>query len=164
MNKDLTQALSKVPETWKSNSRIYGEACEYWLSDNVTCPECKLGKMTKLTANVPVVDHACTNCGATFQVKEKNGKILKRDGSASIIGADYKTTLISLQAEKGDWSMILISYCREANLVKKVSYIPSSNIKENNIVPRKPLGPNARRAGWQGCNIVFSRSDIHSML
>lgn len=25
------------------------------------------------------------------------------------------------------------------------------------IEPRRPLGPNARRAGWQGCNILIGR-------
>ena len=165
MNKDLTRALSKVPSKWKSNSRIYGEACEYWLSDNIRCPECKLGKMIKLTANIPVVDHACDSCGATFQVKAKNGKIVKKDGSANIVGAEYKTTLSSLRSHDGrPWAMILISYCRKSNVVKEVFYVPSSNIRESNIIPRKPLSQSARRAGWQGCNIVFERSDIQSVL
>ena len=120
--------------------------------------------MIKLTANVPVIDHACSDCGATFQVKAKNGKMLKKDGSANIVGAEYKTTLSSLDRGKDGWSMILISYCRESNIIREVCYVPSSNINKDNIIPRNPLGPTARRAGWQGCNITFTGDDIHSVL
>ena len=48
-------------------------------------------------------------------------------------------------------------------LYKKVNYdildiihIKSDDITCNNIIPRKPLSNNAKRAGWQGCHLHFT--------
>tara|TARA_Y100001973_G_scaffold16679_1_gene24252 strand:- start:1688 stop:2179 length:492 start_codon:yes stop_codon:yes gene_type:complete len=163
MNKSLLSSLQKVPSEWKSASKIYGEAVEYWVAENLKCPECS-GILIKLRANVPSIDHVCGSCNSNFQVKAKHGKILKEDGSASIQGAEYKTTLNSLTEVILGWSMIMVSYSREKNMVEGVHYVPGSKIKEKNIVPRKPLSPKARRAGWQGCNIIFEKGDIKNIL
>ena len=36
-----------------------------------------------------------------------------------------------------------------------IIHVESKDITKNNIIPRKPLTKNARRAGWQGCNLYF---------
>ena len=36
----------------------------------------------------------------------------------------------------------------------------NENINSNCIMPRKPLSITAKRAGWQGCNILFDNIQI----
>ena len=38
--------------------------------------------------------------------------------------------------------------------------IDSQFINPECVIPRKPLGINARRAGWQGCYLKFNWIDI----
>ena len=148
MNKCLLSSLAKVPAKWKSKSRIYGEACEYWVETNVSCPNCG-GTLTKLTANVKSVDHKCSSCGEQYQTKASKSKIFKKDGSVSITGAEYKTTLSNI----GKWGIIALQYCPKTNKVLEHRTISRDKIDASCVIPRKPLGPNARRAGWQGCYI-----------
>lgn len=35
-------------------------------------------------------------------------------------------------------------------------HVKSSCFDKNNIIPRNPLKPTARRAGWQGCYLNFN--------
>ena len=51
----------------------------------------------------------------------------------------------------------LNSLIEATKLVAK--YIKSDDITCDNIIPRKPLSNNAKRAGWQGCNLHFT--NIH---
>jgi hypothetical protein len=48
--------------------------------------------------------------------------------------------------------------------VKKISLISRENISEDNVIPRKPLGPTARRAGWQGCYLNFGPKSVTEIL
>ena len=34
--------------------------------------------------------------------------------------------------------------------------IKSQNLTKENIIPRTPLSKNAKRGGWQGCNLIFN--------
>ncbi len=162
-NNNLSKYINLVPRDWKSNSRIYGEACELWVSENISCPSCHSGTLIKLEANEPTIDHRCDDCGEAIQVKAKNGNFLKKDGSVSIVGAAYEKTLESLSSDN-QWSMLLVSYnSGSESFVTEAHYIPSENVGPENVVPRKPLGPHCRRAGWQGCNLTFQGSDIHTI-
>lgn len=42
--------------------------------------------------------------------------------------------------------------------------IKASVITADNVLPRKPLGPNARRAGWQGCYLIFDGAVVQKLL
>ena len=148
MNKCLLSSLAKIPSNWKSNARIYGEACEYWVETNVSCPNCG-GSLVKLSANVKSVDHKCSSCGEQYQTKASKSKIFKKDGSVSIAGAEYNTTLSNV----GKWGIIAVQYSPKTNSILEYKTFSKNKIDKSCIVPRKPLGPNARRACWQGCYI-----------
>ena len=40
----------------------------------------------------------------------------------------------------------------------------SASIRAENVIPRKPPGPNARRAGWQGCYLEFDAEVIAEII
>jgi len=160
MNNSLKESLNKIPSHWKTPSRIYGEACEYWISDNYACPACSVGALEKLTANEKSVDHRCNGCDELFQVKAHKKSFEKRDGTIGFIGAEYRTTLSSLEEEK-KWNLILVEYDKESSQIKKVGTVFKEDITKDNIIPRKPLSKNARRAGWQGCNFKFNKDVVN---
>ena len=160
MNNCLKESLKKVPSHWKTDSRVYGEACEHWISDHYSCPSCGVGRLEKLTANEKSIDHRCYNCAELFQVKAHKKSFEKRDGTIEFIGAEYRTTLSSLEGEK-KWNLILVEYDRGSSKIKKVGTILKEDIAKDNIIPRKPLSENARRAGWQGCNFKFNKDVVN---
>ena len=48
--------------------------------------------------------------------------------------------------------LLLLSYTEDYQ-VRDVTAVPRQYLIEQIVVPRKPLGPSCRRAGWQGCNL-----------
>ncbi len=148
MKNDLITSINKCPAQWKQPSRIYGEACEYWVESNIKCPKCD-GTLDKQQANEKSIDHRCSSCKEEYQTKASKTKIIKSDGSIRLLGAEYKTTL----SKVGCWGLICVEYCPDSNKVLNHKVISKEKITEDCIVPRKPLGPSARRAGWQGCYI-----------
>ena len=54
-------------------------------------------------------------------------------------------------------SLFAMSYDRAAARVTDLILVPSHFFTPEIIAARKPLGPHARRAGWQGCNILIGR-------
>jgi len=160
MNKSLKGSLNKIPSHWKTESRIYGEACEFWIAEHYGCPVCSEGELKKLTANEKSVDHQCSSCDELFQAKAHKKSFEKRDGSVGFIGAEYATTVASLEKEK-KWNLILVEYDKDSEEVKRVGTVLKENITKDNVIPRKPLSENARRAGWQGCNFKFNKNVVN---
>lgn len=73
------------------------------------------------------------------------------------IGGDYSTTLNNIN-DKIDYLIIL--YEKQSYTILNILYITNENINSNCIIPRKPLSSTAKRAGWQGCNILFDNIQI----
>ena len=59
---------------------------------------------------------------------------------------------------------MLVHYDKELNKVKGLKIIESQYIIAKNVIPMKPLGPNARRAGWQGCYLEFHSEVITEII
>ena len=54
-------------------------------------------------------------------------------------------------------SLLAMSYNRDRTAVTDLIVVPKHFFTAEIIEPRKPLSPTARRAGWQGCNILIGR-------
>jgi type II restriction enzyme len=76
--------------------------------------------------------------------------------NGKLLGAEYSTTLASIEAEQHP-SLILLRYSRTNMIVVDVRFIHRACITKSCLVARNPLGPNARRAGWQGSLIVLDQ-------
>ena len=120
------------------------------MASEVTCPGCG-GSLQLLPANTRATDLRCKQCGETYQLKSQS-----RPFGHRILGAEYNTTLKSIQNDTHP-SLILLYYDPNSMLVKGLEFVHKSWITPSAIIARKPLGPNARRAGWQGCQINFDR-------
>jgi type II restriction enzyme len=137
-------------ESYKSKSLRAGVATEAWGLQNLYCPNCESSSLTGLAVNTPAVDYTCPECRAPFQLKARSsafaGRIVDAAYSTMVraIREDRTPNLFALHYEPQEW--------RVANLI----LIPHFAFPLSAIEKRKPLGPDARRAGWVGCNILLS--------
>jgi len=119
---------------------------ESWMSDQGYCPAC-LARLTPTATNSKAVDFQCLECSVQFQLKSTKSKIGKRvpDGA-------YETMLSAVRSDTCP-ALVLMHYSNIQWTVQDLIIIPSFALTEQAIIPRRPLAPAARRAGWIGCNI-----------
>lgn len=134
-------------DTFSSATQGARVILETWASFNLYCLSCEADSLDRLADNTPVADFACVVCAARYQLKGKNGRFGPR-----ITGAAY-APLAEAAAAGTVPEHILVEYDTRFGTVVFVDAIPGRLITPERIIPRKKLGPNARRAGWQGCNI-----------
>lgn len=134
---------------YKNSSQKIRVMSESWVAQNIFCPVCGNKHIYKLLNNAPVADFRCANCGESFELKSKKNKIGKKitDGAYS--------TMIERITSTSNPDLFILQYSKNLEvinftLVPKFFFVPSI------IERRKPLSVNARRAGWTGCNILFS--------
>jgi len=148
---NLSMCIDEVKKNtkWKNISRIVGEACELYVLENCLCKRCDK-KLEKCKTNEKSRDLVCTCCQQNYQVKAKKyTKNIKE--TIKLIGAEYNTTMKSLN---DNIDYIIVLYLE--NEVKQILYSNYESINNNSILPRNPLGPTAKRAGWQGCYIKLN--------
>lgn len=160
----LQQQVDKVKEDnplWKSNSRIIGRAAEIYCCEKIKCIKCNEMNWSECDTNTKSKDQICKNCGKKYQIKCKNitKKLynnIKINKEFKTIGGEYNTTLKSIEDEI---DYIIILYEKVNHNILDIIHIKSVNITSDNIIPRKPLSKNAKRAGWRGCKLHFT--NIH---
>ena len=123
---------------------------ETWASFNLYCLDCASDALDRLPNNTPVADFKCYACGRFYQLKAKDGRFGLR-----ITGAAFQPTVDCIR--KGNMpEHIFVEFDKRFNTVVFVDAIPGRFITADRVFPRKPLTAAARRAGWQGCNIIIS--------
>jgi hypothetical protein len=132
-----------------SASQATRVALETWASFNLYCLNCDRDELEKLPDNTPVADFECYLCKSRYQLKGKNGRLGKK-----IPGAAYQPTIDAIRAGVMP-EYILVEFDIRFATVVFVDALPGRLITEDRIEARKRLSVTARRAGWQGCNIVI---------
>ena len=97
--------------------------------------------------NRRVADFQCLGCREEFELKAQKGRF----GPMVVDGA-YETMLARLKASNNP-NLVLMNYDLARPAVTDLFVVPRHFFTPAIIVPRPPLGPGARRAGWRGCNI-----------
>src|SRR5580704_10020147 len=123
-------------------------ALETWASFNLYCLNCERDELDQLPDNTPVSDFECYLCKSRYQLKGKNGRLGKK-----IPGAAYRPTIDAIRAGAMP-EYVLVEFDTRFATVVFVDAFPGRLITEERVEPRKPLSASARRAGWQGCNII----------
>ena len=126
--------------------QVLGLTGELRVVKSCSCPRCKRPKtLRRLPANFKCADVICDFCGFLAQVKSITSDDLEKIPN-TILGAAW-----SVQKARMDSGiyfplfMVLIKGQQSA-----IYYLSADVQKPEMFQPRKPLGPNARRAGWQG--------------
>jgi len=161
---ELYDIITHIKRTthWTNESRIVGEACEEYVKQTINCIRCN-NKLQKYKINEKSKDFICIGCNQKYQIKSKSStdkqvNNIKQSNLFKTIGGEYSTTLNSI-SENIDYLIIL--YEKKSYKIKAILYKKYETIDGNCIISRKPLSLTAKRAGWQGCNILFN--DIHFM-
>lgn len=145
---DLKFDLS-IAEGYKSKSQIVRVLSENWVGRNAYCPSCGYHKLSDFENNSPVADFFCTDCNAEYELKSK-----KDTFSLKIVDGAFKTMIKRINAQNNP-HFFLLNYSSLTLEVKNFLVIPKHYFIDDIIEKRKPLGLNAKRAGWVGCNILL---------
>jgi hypothetical protein len=137
-----------VADTYVSAAQAARVALETWASFNLYCLNCEREELNQLPDGTPVADFECLVCDSRYQLKGKNGRLGKK-----IPGAAYRPTIEAIRAGTMP-EYVLVEFDTRFATVVFVDAFAGRFITEDRIEPRKPLSANARRAGWQGCNII----------
>lgn len=122
---------------------------EAWAHAYLRCPCCG-GALAALAANTRVRDFVCVTCGEAYQLKSGRGRLKVR-----LTGAAYEPTRDAFVRGEHP-SLLLLGYSADGRVID-VEVIYRGALTESCLIPRKPLGPNARRAGWKGCVIALDQ-------
>lgn len=137
-----------VASRFVSQAQAARLALETWASFNLYCLNCDRNDLEQLPDNTPVADFECFACESRYQLKGKNGRLGKQ-----IPGAAYRPTVEAIRAGTLP-DHVLVEFDTRFGTVVFVDAFPGRLITEERVLPRKPLSSTARRAGWQGCNII----------
>lgn len=146
MNFNFDISLASAYKNRSQQVRIMSES---WVTHNMFCPCCGNPHISGMANNLPVADMICDNCGAIFELKSKEGKLGKKitDGAYS--------TMIERITSLTNPELFVMQYSKDL-VVMHLTMIPSFFFIPDYIEKRKPLAETAVRAGWTGCNILYS--------
>jgi type II restriction enzyme len=123
---------------------------EEWGKQNLYCAACTSNFISQSPCNTKAYDFSCDSCGARYQLKAGKGKI-----NARVPDAGYEPMMEAIKSDRTP-NLLVMRYTSDWS-VSDLLLVPSFFFSPTAIEKRKPLGPNARRAGWIGCNIRLDR-------
>lgn len=147
------QCRIELGAAYKAGPQIARVVSEEWCTREMYCPACDSSALTQSRANMPAVDFACPKCEQLFQLKS-----LKRWNPRKIPDAAYEAMMRAIRSDRAP-NLLVLQYSRSW-LVQNFVLIPRAFFTESVIEQRKPLGLQARRAGWIGCNILLSQMPL----
>jgi len=147
------QCKSELAAAYKAGPQIARVVSEEWCGREMYCPACDSSRLTQSRANTPAVDFACPRCEQLFQLKSS-----KNWNPRKIPDAGYEAMLRAIRANRTP-NLFVLQYS-SSWLVQNLVLIPKAFFTESVIEKRKPLGVQARRCGWIGCNILLSQIPV----
>ena len=139
----------KLAIDYKSNSQIARILTESWVQEEIFCPNCG-DEIMGYENNKPVADFYCKRCAEDFELKSKKGKIGKK------ISAGAYSKMIERLNSAQKPHFFFMGYLPTL-LVNDFFVIPKYFFIPEIIEKRKALSQTAKRAGWIGSNILFSK-------
>ena len=146
MNLRLDISISR---NYHSPSQIARVLTENWVGKNAYCPSCGNKKLDNFANNSPVADFYCVSCKAEYELKSKKDSFTQK-----IVNGAFATMLQRINSDNNP-NFFFLNYSNQELTVKNFLVIPKHYFVNDIIEKRKPLGINARRAGWVGCNILL---------
>jgi len=139
-----------------SPSQVARRVTEHWADQNLYCLACPSPHLQPAPVNTAVLDFRCPRCHAEYQLKSKSGPFGRK-----VQNSAYGVKLRAI--EQGDVpNYVFLQYSRVNWLVREVFVLPGHFVTPAVIEPRKALGPQARRSGWVGSNILLHALPVHA--
>jgi type II restriction enzyme len=146
---DLTLDLS-LGERYKSETQKARVISEAWAERNAFCCSCG-GVLSRGQNNARVLDFTCAKCHKDFELKSIRGTFANKVPDGAF------TAMMERLRDVSSPDFFFLTYDLKTACVTDFFAVPTSFLDSTVIEKRKPLGPDARRAGWIGCNIVMHR-------
>lgn len=146
---DLYFDRSKA-QGYYSHSQVIRVLTESWAEVNLFCPRCGYTPIKHFPNNRAVADFYCPACKNEYELKSKKGPI----GNKVADGA-YSTFIQRITSDSNP-DFFVLSYSADDFCVDNLFIVPKHFFTPEIVERRKPLSTGARRAGWVGCNILFS--------
>jgi len=147
INIDTTRAAN-----YTNPSQIARVLTEDWVKAHGYCPNCGEIPLQQFANNKPVADFYCKTCSEQFELKSKNGTHVGK----KIVDGAYSTMIERINSDENP-NFFFLTYNKTTWQVSNFLIIPKHFFVPDMIEKRNPLGVNARRAGWIGCNINLAR-------
>lgn len=144
------QMPGDLANPYKSRAQQVRVVTEAWGEENLFCPACESDRLSRSAPNREAIDYVCPQCEAPFQLKSRSTSLLEK-----ILDAAYAAMERAIREGRTP-NLVALHYDRARWRVSNLIIVPQFAYSLSAIEKRKPLGPNARRAGWVGCNIVLS--------
>ena len=138
-----------IAEKYTSSSQRVRVLSESWVEKNIYCPCCGNEQLNSFQNNAPVADFFCSNCQAEYELKSKKDAFTQK-----IVDGAYGTMIKRINSDNNP-HFFFLNYSNNSLAVNNFLVIPKHFFLNDIIEKRKPLGINARRAGWIGCNILL---------
>lgn len=135
---------------YTSASQIARVLTEDWLARNMFCPICGEVSIRRAEPNAPVKDYVCDHCKSQYELKSKQST--QNVFPKTVVDGVYKT-MIGRITSLDNPSFFFMHYDRYE--VNNLIIVPKCFFTPNVIEKRAPLPATARRAGWEGCNIIL---------
>ena len=135
--------------SYKSPAQQARVVTEAWGQENLYCTNCQSPILTSAPNNTAAFDFSCPVCASPFQLKSKSSPIGDR-----IVDAAYEAMMRAIREDRTP-NLLALHYSKIVWQVRNLVLIPHFAFSASAIEARKPLAPEARRAGWVGCNIVL---------
>lgn len=147
MNFKFETKLADVYTSYSQKARVLSEA---WVLKEIYCPSCGEA-ISNYNNNRPVADFYCNKCVEDFELKSKKGKIGKK-----VSGGAYSQMIKRINSSQKP-NFFFMGYLVDTWSVNDFFIVPKHFFISEIIEERKALSENARRAGWIGSNILFSK-------
>ena len=141
--------LTGVANHYRSPSQITRVMTESWALSNLYCPVCDSSRIEQTRTNTAVVDFLCPKCSSIFQLKAKRNSLGRK-----IVDAAYDAMIRAILNDTFP-HLFILSYMFPISKVNNLVLVPNFCLPISAIEARKPLSKAARRAGWEGCNILL---------
>jgi type II restriction enzyme len=138
-----------IADGYTSPSQRIRRLSEHWVSLHCYCPVCGQDTIKPYVNNRPAADFYCDSCDEDFELKSKSGRFGPRVADGAL------ATMLQRVRDMRNPNLLLLSYDRHKHTVLDLIAVPKHFFISSMIIPRPPLGPHARRAGWTGCNICL---------
>lgn len=148
MELDFNRSLAA---DYHSNSQIARVLTESWVNENMFCPRCGHRHIRHFENNRPVADFFCPACRNEYELKSKDGHL-----GHKINDGAYETMIERITGNQNP-DFFFMGYSKTEMKVRDFIFIPKHFFVPDIIEKRKPLAETARRAGWQGCNILIDK-------
>jgi hypothetical protein len=132
---------------YRSPAQIARVLTQGWVAREAYCLKCRAGTLDPTPQNTRAMDFRCASCREPYELKSSKHPFRRR-----VLDGEYSTFVRAIESHDNP-NLLLLNYDPARTRVVDFQAIPRQALSRLSVIPRKPLGPNARRAGWQGCNI-----------